>query len=236
MSIDTFKSRLKYYIVGVGIGTACAFLFFGNRGCSWLPGNRVRNMIAEQDILVGDSMASVMSCRGITNKEVYDLLDDGGDVDFTLSETHVYPKEYHINGAKGDQEIWIRYALFDTVSEVIGCSGAASCTGTSSNEVKKIISLPLEEVLLIIQSHRFRIMDPVRCQMKYYNLSENEVLHFHESIKLYVLESRPHLDTDPYHILRGFIGSEEFDVKYVIGENRTRISNISSRYRPCNCP
>ena len=42
-----FLRRLKFYAVGLGIGTIFTFMIFGNRGCSWLPDNRVKNMIAD---------------------------------------------------------------------------------------------------------------------------------------------------------------------------------------------
>jgi hypothetical protein len=192
-------------------------------------------MIAEKDILIGDSMSMILTCRGMSNKEVYGLLDESGDVDFSLSNPQADPKEYHIKGEKDGQEIWIRYALYDTLSEIIDCSGSETCVATISNENKKIIILPLEHVKRIIESQEFRIMDEALCQMECLGLTREDVLNFHKSPKLYVSESKPRLPEDPYHKLKGFIAKGEFEITYVIAENRTRIADIRSDEKDCDC-
>ena len=54
--MDKFKNRIKYFLVGLSIGVILVYFMFGNRGCSWLPENRVKNMIGEKEIVVGDSV------------------------------------------------------------------------------------------------------------------------------------------------------------------------------------
>ena len=45
MMQHTFLRRLFYYLIGVGIGLIFVFFVFGNRGCSWLPQNKVKETI-----------------------------------------------------------------------------------------------------------------------------------------------------------------------------------------------
>ena len=237
MSTKKFRTRLTYYLIGTGIGLLFTIFIFGNRGCSWLPGNRVKNMIAEKEIVIGDSLWEVMYCAGITPNDIYNLLKDEGDVDFSKSSTHSYPKEYQLNGEKGDEDFWIRYALYDTLSEVIDFSHESekTCSSTKSNLHKKAVPVPLIDVLHIIESHDFRILNEARCQMECLGLTEEETLNFHKSPKLDVVASKPRLLPNPYFILKGVIDKGEFTFKYIIGENRTRIADIQSDKKSCDC-
>jgi len=54
MMQNTFLRRLFYYLIGVGIGLLFVFFVFGNRGCSWLPQNKVKETINHK-ILISTS-------------------------------------------------------------------------------------------------------------------------------------------------------------------------------------
>ena len=57
MKLNFFK-RFLYYLSGFGLGLILVFFFFKNRGCSWLPDNRVKNIISER-VLICDSATLV---------------------------------------------------------------------------------------------------------------------------------------------------------------------------------
>ena len=90
--MKTFKERIKFFVIGLGMGVIAVAFLFGKRSCAWLPGNQVKNSIAMSEIIYGDSIKEVMKCASVTNSHIYSLLDSDGDVDFSESETHQYPK------------------------------------------------------------------------------------------------------------------------------------------------
>lgn len=235
--VDRFKNRLKYYLFGFLIGLVIMFMIFGNRGCSWLPGNRVKNMIAEKEILIGDSLNEVMICAGVTNTDIYALLNDAGDVNFSKSTTDQYPKIYLIEGKKADKPLSITYALYDnyddSLVEVINFNydGPANCTSPLSNKNKSIVPIPDADVRAIIESHELRILNLAKCQMDCLKLTEEEVLTFHKTAAFDVSRSRPRLNPNPEYVMKGTIRGTEFFITYIIGQNRSRISLIS----PANC-
>ncbi len=234
--MDKLRNRIKYYLLGLAIGCIFTYMIFGNRGCAWLPENRVKNMLAEKEIIIGDSIRFLMSCQGVNNSDIYRLLNEEGDVDFTLSNTHIEPKEYHFSGYKEQRDLTIRYALGDSLTEVIGFSfGDNNCKTTLSNDNKTTVKLPLEEVIEIIESQEFRILEKAACQMDCLSLSQDDVLLFHQGVKVYVSESKPRLQPNPYYILTGYNDKGEFSITYIIGENRTRISEITSTRDSCLC-
>ena len=234
--MEKFRTRLKYYLLGLGIGLIFMFMIFGNRGCEWLPENRVKNMIAEKEIFIGDSIQALMTCKGVTNSDIYRYLNEDGDVEFSQSKTDTDPKEYLITGEKDGKKLDIIYALGDSTAEVMDFNfEGGSCETQLSNSNKSVVKLPLEEVISIIEAREFRLLDEAACQIDYYQLTEEEVMQFHNGAKVYVSESQPRLEPNPIYELTGFIKDREFKVTYVIGDNRTRISNIFSASDTSDC-
>ena len=97
--MDKFINRLKYYGVGFGIGLAFIFIFFQNRGCSWLPENRVKNSILERVIVVSDEEKTILNSKGITNEQVIELLNTG-EIDYDKSLKEGKTKIYYLSNDK----------------------------------------------------------------------------------------------------------------------------------------
>ena len=232
-----FKTRLRYYLIGFGLGLIFMFFIFGNRACSWLPANRVKNMIGEKEIFLGDSVAALMECEGITNDDVYRFLNDDGDVDFSESDTKGSPKYYEIDGKKDGKDLSIRYALYDEKAEVVGFKfEGKGCKTELRNQRKSVIPVPDFEVIGIIESNEIRILEKAECQMKCYQLKESDILKFHRSATTIAEKSVPKAKPNPHYVMRGKIGSDVYEIKYIIGENRTRVASIEHQSQTCDCP
>jgi hypothetical protein len=93
--MSTFVRRLKYYGIGFGMGLVFIFFFFQNRGCSWLPGNRVKNAILDRLIVISDSTNLVLKEKGLSKDDIINALNEG-DVEFDESDKHNESKIYII--------------------------------------------------------------------------------------------------------------------------------------------
>ena len=91
--MEKFLRRLKFYGIGFGLGLVFVFFFFKNRGCSWMPSDRVKNSILDRVIVVSEETQKQMKRRGITNEDLVDALDDG-DVYFSDSDKNGESKVY----------------------------------------------------------------------------------------------------------------------------------------------
>jgi len=236
--MERFRNRIKYYLVGFTIGLILMYMMFGNRGCSWLPENRVKNMIAEKEILIGDSLLEIMNCAGVTNNDVYALLNDGGEVDFSKSLTHEYPKKYYLYGSKNEKDLSIIYSLFDTLVEVFDFNfeTKSNCISSLSNVYKSTIPLPDADVRAIIESHELRILERAECQMACLKITEEEVKNFHKEASIEIGLSKPRQHPNAIYVLKGKIRNMQLTITYVIGENRTRIENVLMNGFDCVCP
>ncbi len=77
--------RLRYYGIGFGFGTLFVIMFFGARGCSWTPGNRVKTAILQRVIVVPSAQEANLKSKQISSKSLIDFIADA-DVDFKHSK------------------------------------------------------------------------------------------------------------------------------------------------------
>lgn len=80
-----FLNRLKFYLIGVGIGTLMVYIMFKDRNItSWTPKNRVLNEIAELPMQILDREDCLLLCLEIDVDSLKSLMLDGS-VDFSES-------------------------------------------------------------------------------------------------------------------------------------------------------
>ena len=84
-----FLKRLKFYLIGVGIGSLMVFGIFGGRDdikCSYFPEARTLKDIGLKELLATEKANCQYACAGYDSTTIKDLLI-AGDVDFKKSET-----------------------------------------------------------------------------------------------------------------------------------------------------
>lgn len=238
--MDKFKNRIKYYLIGFSFGIVAVIFFFGGRGCAWLPENRVKNTISENAIIYGDSIKSVLECLNKSNEDIYALLNNSGDVNFKESQTKVNPKQYLIEGENDFKAV---FEINEKYSEIISVPSAQSCDIHQSNNHKQEVPLPSKIVNSIIESHEFTFYPETKCQMSCLNIDSTQVESFHLSAKINMQKSRPwppltvdgQMAFNPIYTLEGTINKTNITMTYEIGENRTRIVQIQSLDKECEC-
>jgi len=95
--MDNFFRRLKIYGIGFGIGLICVFLFFRNRGCNWLPENRVKSSFIERVIVVPEDEMAAYKALSLNEKQLNDLIQNSA-VSFSESKKKGEPKAYQLTG------------------------------------------------------------------------------------------------------------------------------------------
>ena len=89
--MNSWIKRIKFYGIGFGIGLLFVFFFFENRGCSWMPSNRVKNAILDRLIVVSEKTEILMNQKGVDANDIL-LALNSGDIDFIKSRKDIYPK------------------------------------------------------------------------------------------------------------------------------------------------
>jgi hypothetical protein len=148
--MDSWLKRLKYYGIGFGLGLIFVIFFFQNRGCSWLPDNRVKNSILDRVLVLPEKDAVKMAELGLSEQELTQVLNDG-DVLFEESVKEGNPKVYVVEKEfEGKGKIKFFYTLPDEsfISEIHLTESSASQVKNTKNGTGKLISFPKDDDLV----------------------------------------------------------------------------------------
>lgn len=149
--MDKFLNRLKFYGIGFGFGLVFVLLFFQNRGCSWLPSNRVKNSILDRVIVISDAENVLLKEKGIGKKEIMELLNSG-DIDFDKSIRDGETKIYHISNDK--TQIYFTLPKDNFISEVKLANKNVAKITNSSEGLGAMIHFPKDSNLVFVDSMR----------------------------------------------------------------------------------
>lgn len=164
--MSTFLNRLKVYAIGFGIGMVFVFFFFQNRGCSWLPDNRVKNSILDRVIVIQSDEAKKLSDKGIDQKAIIQLLNDG-DVNFEKSKKSGDSKIYLLH--KDDLKIYFTLPNESFISEVRLADQPVSNIKNSTTGSGKLIHFPKDDDLVFADT-----MVRVTCQQEAFGMIESK--------------------------------------------------------------
>jgi hypothetical protein len=152
--MDSFVRRLKYYGIGFMIGLLFVFIFFQNRGCSWLPSNRVKNSFLDRVIVVPEDQEPILAAKGLTKEVVIAVLNDGS-VDFDKSSKQSDPKVYYLDkefDKKGTVHFFFTLPSESFLCEVHLKEGSAKAIKNSTKGYGKIIHFPKDDNLVYVDS------------------------------------------------------------------------------------
>lgn len=144
--MEKFSRRLKYYGIGFGLGLVFVFFFFKNRGCTWLPENRVKNSIMSRILVVSEKSRKEFTNKGVNPDSIIYVLDDG-DVDFGESDKEGDSKTYLISKDGIDYSFYLPYESF--ISEVYLGSPNKEKLGAGLGD---ILNVPKDSTFIYIDS------------------------------------------------------------------------------------
>lgn len=154
--MDSFLRRLKYYGFGFGLGLIFVFFFFKNRGCSWLPSNRVKNTMLERILVLSEDEEAYMKSKKISRQDIISALDDG-DVDFGESIKKGNPKVYAVDKeieGKGTMRFYFTLPSESFISEVFISPKKASDIKNTKEGYGKFLKFPNEKNLFFVDSNK----------------------------------------------------------------------------------
>lgn len=141
--MNTLLRRLKFYGLGFGIGLVFVFFFFRNRGCTWLPDNRVKNTILERVIVLNDETKAYLEANKISDSLMITFLNDG-DIAFGQSKKQGNPQVYEVSKEIGGKTIklWFTLPKDAFISEVIIPKNSIHSVKNSSNGIAHMTHFP----------------------------------------------------------------------------------------------
>ena len=131
------------------MGLIFVFFFFQNRGCSWLPSNRVKNSILDRVIVVSDEEQAVLKSKGINKQVILDLLNFGS-VEFDRSVKEGNTKIYLLSD--DEHKVYFTLPKDNFISEVKSAGKKRSQIENTASGFGRMIHFPNDENLVHVDS------------------------------------------------------------------------------------
>ncbi len=91
----SFLNRLKFYLIGFGLGLFLIYSLFKDREWDWLPENKVKKFILETPLKINLKKDQTAILTDQFSKKIFDLIING-NVNFSESKTKFTNKKYVI--------------------------------------------------------------------------------------------------------------------------------------------
>lgn len=217
--MESIWRRLKFYGVGFGIGTIFVVFFFSNRGCTWLPGNRVKNSILDRLLVVSDETTSILEKRGIDKEAIIQALNTG-DVNFKESDKNDDSKVYFIEDDGVIYSFTLPYESF--MSEVFIDNDTVSPSGTREG-VGTIIHYPNDDNMVFADTSKI-----VTCQQETLGLIEPKKIFslIKESNKIDFSKTDLSIRPKPEHYLFFTYEGNEIGAKVIWYKSKLNITQF----------
>jgi len=148
--MTNFLRRLGYYGIGFGIGMLFLIFFFKNRGCSWLPSNRVRDAFATRLIVLSPDEAKQFKQLGLSTKAVLSAIDQA-DISFSESKKQGDLKVYQFETQQG-KAFWLTMPNESFVAELRVPKGSIQAVKNSRKGEAAIVRFPKDKSLIYFDS------------------------------------------------------------------------------------
>lgn len=222
-----FAKRLRYYAIGLMMGLVVSFMFFKNRGCGWLPGNRVMDAISSSYIVRTDSMQCLMNCNAISDEDLYNIFYHG-DVLFSESKVDEPEKIYVLQGIREvtQSKFKIAFKIKDTISVIHHIPDAHNtCNCVDTSDFLHPVFMPDRLVQDVFKQSEFQttaLADEEIVQLK---LNQEKVKDIVFNGIIVRASSDPYSKPHPYYV----VSKDNFLVRLELANKITRVLSVKEK-------
>lgn len=226
-----FWKRLKYYGVGLILGTLLSVILFNGRGCSWLPENRVLDRIGQMStIQVTSDMLCRIGCSQVTMDElVKELKASSLEVVFSESDTDTDPKKYVLEGHIGEVEkVRMEVEFHDTIARIVAFDDGPEpkCNCLDPAREYHVIYMPEEQIKHGFVKREIRFTSSAGCKMKSSGFSSEEYFRLLEEGKIDYEKSKSYGGLWPEWHVNGKSNGKDFTMVVELQNDQTLLTDL----------
>ena len=171
--MNTFLRRLKFFSFGFIPSLIIVIFFFGARGCSWLPSNRVKGSVIDRVVVVSEKNEKSIEKLGLNASNLAQFISDA-KVNFDKSSTKSNPKIYHFS--KDGKSVYFALPKDSYVVEIVKASQNVMKVNLSNEGLGKLLLFPKEQDLVYLDTNEL-----LNCQQGALGMIQNK--QFFQAIK-----------------------------------------------------
>lgn len=223
----TFRKRLMYYMIGVGLGVLGVAFLFKDRGCAWTPANRVLTNIGQSQIMISDSMRCVLRSNEVKDDDIFQLFKTG-NVNFKESRTQAKPKVYLVEGKRqhDGKDFGIQFVIHDSISHlsalVFENAKGSECKGLSAQSTR-IFDMPEETIKKILKTKEIIASDSMRTVVRSFDLKDGDLYNMIEFGSIDFEQSEPNAKPNAIY----FLTYKKFKLKVEMSDQRAYLIELN---------
>ncbi len=171
--MNTFLRRLKFFSFGFIPSLIIVIFFFGARGCSWLPSNRVKGSVIDRVVVVSEKNEKSIEKLGLNASNLAQFISDA-KVNFDKSSTKSNPKIYHFS--KDGKSVYFALPKDSYVVEIVKASQNVMKVNLSNEGLGNLLLFPKEQDLVYLDTN-----ERLTCQQGALGMIQNK--QFFQAIK-----------------------------------------------------
>ncbi len=210
--------RLMYYGIGLMFGLLFVTLFFGNRGCTWLPENRVKASVFSQIIVID---TNAMLAEYTDSMYVVALADS--KVNFGLSARQGEPKAYYFGNTSKKKKGTFFQVTFETDGVVAVCQTIAE-----DRKAKIAIGDHWFPIIHVPGDSNFiSFHEDVLNEINNLKINRNQI---HRALRENGMAQTVHIDLDPdqrkIHRMTFAIGGQQYNIRARYFQNSLQLLDV----------
>lgn len=216
-----FIHRLKYFLVGFGIGLIAVFFFFKDRGWDWLPGNRVTKFVLTNPIEIDEDFLLVLDKNKIKTDLLFNVIENGS-VLFSESETKERVKNYKLE--LDTFKLTILVSFEDSLSTIINLNNL------KNKQNQKIVSIPFYPSDSLFFSKIFKkeikANELFLCQLKKEELNYDSIITHLNNNTLLREFSKPYKKPNPIYFSEMNFNENKMIIQMEEGSKKIRLKSM----------
>lgn len=216
-----FIHRLKYFLVGFGIGLIAVFFFFKDRGWDWLPGNRVTKFVLTNPIEIDEDFLLVLDKNKIKTDLLFNVIENGS-VLFSESETKERVKNYKLE--LDTFKLTILVSFEDSLSTIINLNNL------KKKQNQKIVSIPFYPSDSLFFSKIFKkeikANELFLCQLKKEELNYDSIITHLNNNTLLREFSKPYKKPNPIYFSEMNFNENKMIIQMEEGSKKIRLKSM----------
>ena len=219
-----FLNRLKFYLIGFGLGLFLIYTLFKDREWDWLPENKVKKFILENPIKINLRKDQTKILTDQFSKNIFDLITNG-NVNFSKSETKAVDKKYIIEYNSSSAIFNISFE--DTLCRIISIDNMLFKENNILESLDTIVYMDRSNLYLMFEKMEKKFTKNFLSKAEKYSLNTDEIIrniiHFEVNWK----KSNPFSNLNPNYTGTIYISNLQYKISLETGNNKLRFKDIS---------
>lgn len=218
-----FLNRLKFYLIGFGLGVFLIYFLFNDREWDWLPENKVKKFILDNPLKINLKKDQTAILTNQFSKKIFDLIING-NVNFSESKTKFINKKYVIEYKNSSALFNISFE--DTLCRIISIDNMIFKDIYEVGFLDTIVFIDHYNLYLKFEKMEKKFTKNFISKVKKYGLNPDDISKNLNNFNVNWKKSNPFTNLNPKYLGTINISNLQYEISLESGNNKLRFKDI----------